>query len=387
MAADAATGRDGFVWDNTGGSTGRSLVVRSGGTDKFVVSGIGQVTSNSTTGTDKAISIQQSATERFFIQNDGHADFALQAAATAVDRVRIRTQNTQNALAIKDSGGFNIFTIGGSGNVDASGYIATATNLSATGNLSITGTSTLTGDVTLPLPAAGTTQRIIVNSRTGGTNFEGRNQAGSATSWIRASGETAFSEKVWIFNGTSPAVGSVTGTGSVPSPSANVIIFDNSDNFVKRHNGASWDTLFKFDTTAPRGFIGVSRATTNVNTIGVTETVTDTITFTAVAGRRYKLTADFAYDGSNAGDQFYLRMRYAAGASLTSTGTQFGIREFAIPVTGIRVPIMMHETVTGIAAGQTTIGISLVRASGTGTINREGATDNVAVITLEDVGA
>lgn len=380
VAADAATARDGFVWTKTAAATGAAFKATSSGVTRYTVDADGKVQLNSATATDKALSVTQSGTERLFIQNDGHTDFGLQAGGATTDRVRIRTQNTQNALAIKDSGGFNIFTIGGSGNVDASGYVATA------GNLSVTGTSTLTGDVTLPLPAAGTTQRIVVNSRTGGTNFEGRNQAGNPTSWIRATGEASFSDKVWIFNGTAPAVGSVTNTGNVSSPSANIIVFDNSDNFIKRHNGTSWDTLSKFDTSVPRGFVGVSRATSNSGAIGTTETVTDTITFTAVAGRRYKLTADFAYDGSSAGDQYYLRMRYAAGASLTSAGTQFGIREFAVPVTGIRVPLVMHETVTGIAAGQTTIGISLVRASGAGTITREGAVDNVAVLTLEDVG-
>lgn len=255
VSANSAAARDGFVWDNTGGSTGRSVVVRSGGVDRFVISGAGLVTSNSSAGTDKALSVQQSAVERFFVQNDGHADFGLQAAATAVDRVRIRTQNTQNALAVKDSGGFNIFTIGGSGNVDASGYIATATNLSATGsltvgttasvgtNLTVTGTSTLTGDVTLPLPAAGTTPRLNIRGRTSGLLIEGKDQAGTVTYSMGVDGGGVAAGKWYIHDKSSPVVAVVSGTGVVPLPTAPMVVFDASDFLVKKYNGATWDTI------------------------------------------------------------------------------------------------------------------------------------------------
>lgn len=248
VSADAATGRDGFVWDNTAGSTGRSVVVRSGGVDRFIVTGVGLVTSNSATATDKALSVQHSAVERLFIQADGHVDIGLQAGGATVDRVRIRTQNTQNALAIKDSGGFNIFTIGGSGNVDASGYLATAGNLTATGNLSVTGTSTLTGDVTMPLPAASVTPRILVNSRSAGRHFEGRNQAGTATAIIDSDGGSAFNGKMFIHNGGSPVVAKVSGTGAVPTPTTGMFIIDDSDSFLKRYNGATWDAVIRLSS-------------------------------------------------------------------------------------------------------------------------------------------
>lgn len=249
VSADAAAARDGLVWDNTGGSTGRSIVVRSGGVDKFVITGAGLVTSNSSVASDKALSIQQSSTERFFIQNDGHADFGLQAGGASTDRVRIRTQNTQNALAIKDSGGFNIFTIGGSGNVDASGYIATATNLSATGSvsagttLSVGGASTLTGDVTLPLPGAGATTRMTINARTGGQIIEGRRQDGTVVFYVLTTGELATNARAFIFDKNSPVIAKVTGTGVVPSPIADMVVFDSSDFLIKKYNGATWDTV------------------------------------------------------------------------------------------------------------------------------------------------
>lgn len=295
VSADNATSRDGFVWDNTGGSAGRSVVVRAGGVDRFIVTGVGLVVSNSATGTDKALSVQNSAVERFFLQNDGHADFGLQAAAVTVDRVRIRTQSTQNALAIKDSGGFNIFTIGGGGNVDASGYIATAANLSATGNLSVTGTSALTGDVTLPLPAAGTTTRLIVSSRTGGTNFEAKNQAGATTFAVAASGQTSVAEKVYVHNALSPAIASVSGTGVVPSPSAGVTVFDESDGYIKRYNGASWVIVASYGYVA-NGHARYQRTTNQSLPSGV---LTKIAFPTAVTSH-----ADVSVNGSN--NQFTL---------------------------------------------------------------------------------
>jgi hypothetical protein len=45
----------------------------------------------------------------------------------------------------------------------------------------------------------------------------------------------------------------------------------------------------------------------------------------------------------------------------------------------------MIREVTGIAAGTTTIGVTVVRISGSGAFNREGA-DNESVLILEDTG-
>lgn len=243
VSANDATGRDGFVWDNTGGSSGRSLVVRSGGVDRFVVSGVGLVTSNSSTGTDKALSVQQSATERFFVQNDGTADFGLQTAGATGDRVTIRTRATQVPLRIRNDAAASVFSVGATGTVDASGTITTAANLSAAGTLAVTGTSTLTGDVSLPLPAAGITQRLVVNSRTGGTNFEGRNQAGVGTFYVRASGEIGTNDKAFIHNSGSPVVAKVNLTSDVPSPTANMVVWDHATTTWRRYDGSSWVEL------------------------------------------------------------------------------------------------------------------------------------------------
>lgn len=385
VSANDATSRDGFVWDNTGGSSGRSLVVRSGGVDRFVVSGAGLVTSNSATGTDKALAVQQSATERFFIQNDGHADFALQAGGATVDRVRIRTQSTQNALAVKDSGGTNIFTVSGSGAVDASGNIASAaavssgttmsvgTNLTVNGTLAVTGASTLTGNVTLPLPAAGTTQRVVVNSRTGGTNFEGRNQAGTATFFVRETGQLGIAEKALIHNSASPVVAEVSGTGVVPSPTTDMLVFDTSDNTLKEYNGTTWDIVGRYNTSLANvvGLVGGRKRTADTAAISTTETeFVSSGSINLLASSVYLISMDVTFFCSVSNDDFILRIR--------DTNTAGSIRYQTVTYKGLlSTPFNQHVSfiyrTTTAETGRSFIG-SVQRNTGTGSITVQGNT-------------
>jgi hypothetical protein len=76
--------------------------------------------------------------------------------------------------------------------------------------------------------------------------------------------------------------------------------------------------------TAPLARGKVGNVTGNAN-IGVTttESVVFSCTFTAVAGRRYKFTADFVYyqssGGAPMGDTMYQKIRVIAGATPTAT--------------------------------------------------------------------
>jgi hypothetical protein len=78
-------------------------------------------------------------------------------------------------------------------------------------------------------------------------------------------------------------------------------------------------------STAPlaRGKVGEVVGSTNTGVTG-TETVIFSCTFTAVAGRRYKFTADFTYyqatGGAPMGDTMYQKIRVIAGATPTATG-------------------------------------------------------------------
>lgn len=257
VAADAATARDGFVWSKTAGATGAAFKAVSTGTTRFTVDADGKVQLNSTAGTDKALSIQESGTERTFIQNDGTADFGLQTGGATGDRVTVRARATQNALRVKDDAAVNVFTVGPTGNVTAAGTV-TGTTVAATGALSsgtttsvgsnltvagtaaVTGVSTLTGDSTWPLPASSTTPRLTINSRTSGVAIRSIRQDGTVTYEVGADGGGVANGKWFVHDKNSPVMASVTGTAQVPSPVTGMIVHDNSDNLIKRYNGTTW---------------------------------------------------------------------------------------------------------------------------------------------------
>lgn len=54
--------------------------------------------------------------------------------------------------------------------------------------------------------------------------------------------------------------------------------------------------------------------------------------------------------------------------------------------TGEYIHMSLAADVTGISAGTTTIGVTCVRALGTGTIDIRGASDNTRFLIVEDIG-
>lgn len=371
VAADAATARDGFVWTKTAGATGAAFKATSSGTNRFVVDSDGKVVLNSTAGTDKALAIQESATERFSILNDGTVDAGLQAVGATADRVTIRNRPTQNALRIKDQGGFNIFTIGTAGNVDASGYVAAVgnvssaaavsagtslssttttsvgTNLTVGGTAAVTGASTLTGDSTWPLPASSTTPRLTANSRTGGIHFRGIRQDGTVTYEIGADGGGVANGKWFIHDKNSPTVAKVTSTAVVPSPVAGMIVFDVSDKTLKEYNGATWDAVGRYGTeyAGARGAFYYQSGTaqsipaitdqrisfnSNLRTVAdiTTSTVSGGTVFTVNRSGLWTISASMRYASGSDDTERYMAIangalttRFAEASSVSNTST------------------------------------------------------------------
>ncbi|GLY55333.1 hypothetical protein [Lentzea sp. NBRC 102530] len=272
----------------------------------------------------------------------GQAEMSLQASLTATPRFITRVRPTQNAWELKDEGGFNIATVGAAGNIDASGYIATAANLSAGGALSVTGASTLTGDVSLPVPGAGTTTRIISRARTGGRVFEGRNQSDVATFHIKETGEFIGSGKGYIHDGTAPVIAVVTNTSSVPSPSNAMVVFDNSDKLIKQWNGSSWSVMDTFGTDEAVEYTATGTAQ-NLPTLAQTKVQFNTAVQTS---------ANVTAGGTN-NDQFTLNR---AGIWDITTGirqsTGPGDTERALSITttadtGVATPFAVSSNVQG----------------------------------------
>jgi hypothetical protein len=363
VSADNATSRDGFVWDNTGGSAGRAFVVRAAGVDRLAVTGAGLMTSNSGSGTDKALSVQTSGVERFFLQNDGHADFALQAGGATVDRVRIRAQATQNALAVKNSGGTDIALITGAGAISGAGLSSTTTvsatngisagttlssgttttvgtDLTVNGNATITGTSTHTGtssfvgDSTWALPGGGTTPRIIVNSRTGGTNFQGKRQDGFVTSSIDAAGEMLLNAKAFIHNKISPVTATVGATADVPSPTTGVVVFDEFDRQIKRWTGAAWEVVGYYgtnnyiryrntaDQSIPHNTVTKVQFPTGDVTHTATVTVASNTDFTLVKAGLYLIEANTMHEADANGSRWFFLADASNSANRYAVDTQ-----------------------------------------------------------------
>jgi hypothetical protein len=122
--------------------------------------------------------------------------------------------------------------------------------------------------------------------------------------------------------------------------------------------------------------------TASVTANSTTEVVIDSITWTAVTGESYMLMYDTSYQGTIVGDILELRMRYKAGATVDATGTQFGIKRSRIEVANSGNPLAMHRVVTGIAAGQTTIGVTINRQAGTGVVQATGTATDEGALTL-----
>lgn len=384
VAADAATARDGFVWTKTASATGAAFKATSSGTNRFVVDSDGKVVLNSTAGADKALAIQESATERFSILNDGTVDAGLQAVGATADRVTIRNRPTQNALRIKDQAGLNVFTVGSAGNVDASGYVAAVGNVSSTaavsagttlssgttasvgtnltvgGTAAVTGASTLTGDSTWPLPASSTTPRLTVNSRTGGFHLRGIRQDGTVTYEIGADGGGTANGKWFIHDKNSPIVAKVTSTAVVPSPVTGMIVFDISDKTLKEYNGATWDAVGRYGTeyAGARGAFYYQSGTaqsipavsdqrisfnSNLRTVAdiTTATVSSGTEFTINRSGLWTITASTRFSTGSDDTE-----RYLAIANSASTGTRFAEMSSSSNTSTAALPIALNVSKT-----------------------------------------
>lgn len=111
------------------------------------------------------------------------------------------------------------------------------------------------------------------------------------------------------------------------------------------------------------------------------ETLLDQITFNAASNVRYRLTWVGTMQSTVAGDGMGLRMRWKTGATLDSTGTLVTEREINADVINKGMVYTLVQTITGITAGQTSIGVLGVRHSGTGNLSSfADATRNISTL-------
>ena len=129
----------------------------------------------------------------------------------------------------------------------------------------------------------------------------------------------------------------------------------------------------------PRGVVGFAENTTLAQT-GVT-TIVDitglTVTFTGVAGRRYRVDGSLLLQSTVNGDTVNLIIRNSAGTFLNQ-----GI----YPLPSNAVANMCAVSLVTTATGSTTFKLSFQRQAGTGTMTANGGGTFPAQIVVTDIG-
>lgn len=131
---------------------------------------------------------------------------------------------------------------------------------------------------------------------------------------------------------------------------------------------------------------GITPRTANSAGILATETVIDTFTFTAVAGRRYRAVWDGVVSNNAATNNVEMHLRYAAGASVTNTGTLIAGKLHTSPAANINMPTTITLPYSGFPAGQVTIGFFLVTSFGSGTSTAVAGVNYPTNFWIEDIG-
>lgn len=137
-----------------------------------------------------------------------------------------------------------------------------------------------------------------------------------------------------------------------------------------------------------RGYIADSNRTATVpSTGGITtvETVLQSLTFTAVAGVRYKVTAEQSVQGDAVPGSCVLRLRWAAGTSVTSGGTQIVAVTPGSYLANVGTVATIFDTFVPNINGSVTVGVTLIRNTGTANWISFGNANQINKILVEGV--
>lgn len=135
--------------------------------------------------------------------------------------------------------------------------------------------------------------------------------------------------------------------------------------------------------TAP-GWVAEDKRNTNVGSITTTETLLQSVTFTAVSSARYKITAVQSIQSTVAGDLIQMRIRWSAGTILSTSGTELLTALPNADVVSKGQTQTLVATVTNLS-GQVTVGVTAVRNAGSGTVSSFGDSRMTNTILVERV--
>lgn len=134
-----------------------------------------------------------------------------------------------------------------------------------------------------------------------------------------------------------------------------------------------------------KGYINEGTRNTPSAAVTTTETVVQSLTFTAVAGVRYKVTAVQALQSSVVNDLIQARIRWAVGGSVTSAGTEIATIMPNADVANRGQVYTLVGTLVAPSSGSITVGFSIVRNAGTGNVLSHGAAQMVDYLLVEGV--
>lgn len=136
------------------------------------------------------------------------------------------------------------------------------------------------------------------------------------------------------------------------------------------------------DAARARGVVGYAQAVADQASITTESALANmSASFTAVAGRRYKVTAQVEPRSTVAGDAVWAYLRDGVGGTILKNAK---LRTGAV---GIGESLTLGWVSTASISGAKTYQISLARITGTGTITNGAAANDPSFIVVEDVGA
>jgi hypothetical protein len=170
------------------------------------------------------------------------------------------------------------------------------------------------------------------------------------------------------------------GGAGEPTLAEGMFCYLDDTNVLQSYTGSAWVEVASSDGKAPRGVVAFVENTTLAQT-GVT-TITDitgmSVTFTGVAGRRYRVDGYLLLQSTVNGDTVNLVLRNSAGVFLNQ-----GI--YPLPSAG--AANMCAVSLITTATGSTTFKLSFQRQLGTGTMIANGGGTFPAQLVVTDIGA
>lgn len=248
-----------------------------------------------------------------------------------------------------------------------------------------------------------------VHGLAAGSAVVGRTDTQTLTNKTMSGASNTFSAiPIGAVPGAQPLDATVTALAGL-SAGAGFVVESAADVFVKR-SLASGDAIL-LPLTNPAGTAGdpsygylgprgaVARVAVNTSSdIGATETITHSVTFTALADRCYRVsvTTPMVDNQGTGAATGIVTLRYAAGASVTNAGTLIAKATVNVNSTttsttpgdaAVTTTLVGH--INDAAAGQTTVGIGLTRAGTTNVRFLAGTTigpDFTPYLLVEDIG-